>query len=173
MKAETRSRLMRAGAGIAIAAILFAVLVILDPSGLYLWLKALHVIAAISWMAGMLYLPRLFVYHCDAEVASKRSETFKVMERRLLVAIINPAMIATWVLGLWLAYDAGFWRSGWFQAKIVLVLALSGVHGLFSRWVRDFAADRNTRPQRFYRMVNEIPTVLMIGIVILVVVKPF
>jgi len=173
MKAETRSRLMRAGAGIAIAAILFAVLVILDPSGLYLWLKALHVIAAISWMAGMLYLPRLFVYHCDAEVASKRSETFKVMERRLLVAIINPAMIATWVLGLWLAYDAGFWRSGWFQAKFVLVLVLSGVHGLFSRWVRDFAADRNTRPQRFYRMVNEIPTVLMIGIVILVVVKPF
>ena len=139
----------------------------------YPWIKALHVIAVISWMAGMLYLPRLFVYHCEAELGSKQSETFKLMERRLLRAIINQAMIATWVLGLWLAFDQGYVRSGWLHGKLVLVLALSALHGLFSRWVRDFAADRNTHSQRFYRIINEVPAVLMIGIVILVVVKPF
>ena len=140
---------------------------------LYLWLKAFHIIAVISWMAGMLYLPRLFVYHCDAEPGSKQSETFKVMERRLLQAIINPAMVATWVLGLWLALDAGLYRSGWLHAKLVLVLAMSAMHGMFVRYVRDFADDRNRHTQRFYRLVNEVPALLMIGIVILVVVKPF
>jgi putative membrane protein len=140
---------------------------------MYEWIKALHVIAVISWMAGMLYLPRLFVYHCESETGSRQSETFKVMERRLLKAIINPAMIVTWLAGLYLAW-AGHWLSaGWLQMKLLLVLVLSGIHGFFSRRVRDFAADRNTRSQRCYRIINEIPTVLMIGIVILVVVKPF
>jgi len=140
---------------------------------MYLWLKALHIIAVISWMAGMLYLPRLFVYHCAATPGSPQSETFKVMERRLLRLIINPAMIATWVLGLWLAWDVGLWHVGWLHAKIALVIGLSAVHGFFARCVKDFAADRNTRSPRFYRIINEVPTVLMIVIVILVVVKPF
>jgi len=139
----------------------------------YPWIKAFHLIAAIAWMAGMLYLPRLFVYHCAAEPGSQQSETFKVMERRLLKAIINPAMIATWALGLWLAWSAGWWASGWFHAKLALVVALSAIHGLFAKWVKDFAADRNRRPAKFYRWVNELPTILMIGIVILVIVKPF
>ncbi|HZR74927.1 protoporphyrinogen oxidase HemJ [Bradyrhizobium sp.] len=141
---------------------------------MYEWIKALHIIAVISWMAGMLYLPRLFVYHCEAEAGSRQSETFKVMERRLLKAIINPAMIVTWLAGLYLAW-AGHWlfMSWWIYGKLVLVLVLSGVHGFFVRWVRDFAADRNRHSQKFYRLINEIPTVLMIGIVILVVVKPF
>jgi len=140
---------------------------------MYEWIKAFHIIAVIAWMAGMLYLPRLFVYHCEAAPGSPTSETFKVMERRLLKAIINPAMIATWVLGLWLVWAGGWWGSGWFHAKLALVLVLSAVHGLFGRWVKDFAADRNARSQKFYRWMNEVPTVLMIAIVILVMVKPF
>jgi protoporphyrinogen IX oxidase len=140
---------------------------------MYEWIKALHIIAVISWMAGMLYLPRLFVYHCGAEVGSKQSETFKVMERRLLKAIINPAMVVTWLAGLYLAYAGHFFSASWFHGKLLLVVLLSGVHGYFSRWVKDFAADKNTRNERFYRIINEVPTVLMIGIVILVVVKPF
>lgn len=139
----------------------------------YPWVKALHVIAVISWMAGMLYLPRLFVYHCDAEIGSKQSETFKVMERRLLKAIINPAMIVTWLAGIYLAWAGHWYTSGWFHGKLTLVLILSGVHGLFSRWLKDFAADRNTRSQKFYRIINEVPTLLMVLIVILVIVKPF
>ncbi len=121
----------------------------------------------------MLYLPRLFVYHCEADPGSRQSETFKVMERRLLRAIINPAMVVTWGLGLWLAWDGGFLSSGWFHAKLALVVVLSGIHGLFSRWVRDFAVDQNQHSQQFFRIMNEVPTVLMIAIVILVVVKPF
>jgi len=140
---------------------------------MYLWLKAFHVIAVIAWMAGMLYLPRLFVYHCEAEPGSQQSETFKVMERRLLKAISNPAMIVTWLLGLWLAWSGSWYASTWLQAKVVLVLGLSAVHGFFVRWVRDFAADRNQHSQKFYRIINEVPTILMIGAVILVVVKPF
>ncbi len=112
---------------------------------MYDWIKALHVIAVISWMAGMLYLPRLFVYHCEAEVGSKQSETFKVMERRLLKAIINPAMIVTWLAGLYLAWAGHLFSAGWFHGKLLLVLLLSGVHGFFARCVKDFAADRNTR----------------------------
>jgi len=140
---------------------------------MYEWVKALHVIGVIAWMAGMLYLPRLFVYHCEAEPGSKQSETFKVMERRLLKAIINPAMVVTWVVGLYLAWSGGWFASGWLHAKLLLVLAMSGVHGMLSARVRDFALDRNTRSQKYYRIINEVPTVLMIGIVILVVVKPF
>jgi len=140
---------------------------------MYEWLKAFHVIAIIAWMAGMLYLPRLFVYHCDAEPGSKQSETFKVMERRLLKAIINPAMIVSWALGLWLAWKGGWQASGWLHAKLILALLLSGLHGFLVRWVRDFAADRNQHSKKFYRIINEIPTILMIGMVILVVVKPF
>ena len=140
---------------------------------LYLWLKAFHVIAIIAWMAGMLYLPRLFVYHAETQKGSIQSDTFKIMERRLLKAIINPAMIVAWVLGLYLVWDGGWYASGWLHAKVLLVLILSGFHGFLSRLVKDFAADRNTRPARFYRMINEVPTVLMIGIVILVIVKPF
>jgi len=140
---------------------------------MYEWIKALHVIAIISWMAGMLYLPRLFVYHCEAEAGSKQSETFKVMERRLLKAIINPAMIVTWLAGLYLAWAGHWYLSGWFHLKLLLVLVLSAVHGFFVRAVRVFAADRNPYSQRFYRIINEVPTILMIGIVVLVIVKPF
>jgi protoporphyrinogen IX oxidase len=145
---------------------------------LYSWLKAFHIIAVIAWMAGMLYLPRLFVYHCAAEKGSVQSETFKVMERRLLRGIINPAMIATWLLGLalaWMGPDSryGWFAHGWLQAKFALVLLLSALHGLFARWVKAFGTDSNRHSQKFYRIINEIPTVLMIGIVILAVLKPF
>src|SRR3954454_15428791 len=139
----------------------------------YPWIKALHVIAVIAWMAGMLYLPRLFVYHCDAEAGSRQSETFKVMERRLLKAIINPAMVVTWLAGLYLAW-AGHWFSAhWLQAKLLLVVAMSAMHGFLVGRVKDFAADRNRHSQKFYRIINEVPTLLMVAIVILVVVKPF
>jgi protoporphyrinogen IX oxidase len=140
---------------------------------LYLWLKAFHVIAVIAWMAGMLYLPRLFVYHSEVPKGSIQSDTFKIMERRLLKAIINPAMIVTWLLGLYLVWDGGWYTSGWLHAKLLLVLIMSGVHGFLSKTVKVFAADGNVRPAKFYRMINEVPTVLMIGIVILVIVKPF
>ena len=145
---------------------------------IYGWIKAFHIIAVIAWMAGMLYLPRLFVYHCAAEKGSVQSETFKMMERRLLRGIIDPAMIVAIALGLWLAWlgpdsHYGWFASGWLQAKLVLVIVLSGVHGFFARWVKDFAADRNQHSQKFYRIINEIPTLLMIGIVLLVVLKPF
>ncbi len=165
--------LMRALLGVAIVVVIVGALIMLNPTGLYLWIKAVHIIAVIAWMAGMLYLPRLFVYHTEAEPGSKQSETFKVMERRLLKAIINPAMIATWAFGLWLAWDGGFFTASWFHAKLALVVVMSAVHGFYARCVREFAEDRNTRPQRFYRMINEVPTLLMIAIVILVVVKPF
>jgi protoporphyrinogen IX oxidase len=140
---------------------------------LYLWIKALHVIAVISWMAALLYLPRLMVYHCEVVPGSKQSETFKVMERRLLRIIANPAMIVTWVTGLWMAYEAGLFREGWLHGKLLLVLALSAGHGINVLWIKDFAMDRNRRSGRFFRMANEVPTLLMIGIVILVIVKPF
>jgi protoporphyrinogen IX oxidase len=144
----------------------------------YDWIKAIHIIAVIAWMAGMLYLPRLFVYHSAAEKGSVQSETFKVMERRLLRGIINPAMILAIALGLWLAWlgpDSryGWFASGWLQAKIALVLALSAMHGLFARWVKAFAADRNQHSSKFYRIINEVPTIAMIIIVLLVVLKPF
>ena len=138
-----------------------------------LWVKALHVIAIIAWMAGMLYLPRLFVYHADAPKGSDVSETFKVMERRLLRAIINPSMILVFLTGFTLVYLTEDWRAGWWQAKFILVLGLAGLHGYFARCVRTFAEDANERPARFYRALNEAPTALMIVIVVLAVVKPF
>ena len=140
---------------------------------MYLWIKALHVIAVISWMAGMLYLPRLFVYHCAAPAGSEQSETFKIMERRLLRAIMNPAMIVVWLSGLYIAFAGDWLRAPWLHGKLLLVLLLSGAHGFLARCAKDFAADANRRPARFYRVLNEVPTLLMIGAVILVVVKPF
>jgi putative membrane protein len=138
--------------------------------------KAFHIIAVIAWMAGMLYLPRLYVYHADAAPGTLLSETFKVMERRLIRAIINPAMAATWILGLLLVFAfnvVDIRTDGWLHAKLALVLLMSGYHGALSRWRKDFAADRNMRTARFYRIANEVPTVLMIAIVLLVVIKPF
>ena len=137
------------------------------------WVKALHVIAIIAWMAGMLYLPRLFVYHAEAAKGSAVSETFKVMERRLLRAIVNPSMILVFLTGFTLVFLTGDWRDGWWQAKFILVLGLAGLHGYFARCVRDFAEDANRRPARFYRVLNEAPTILMILVVVLAVVKPF
>ncbi len=154
---------------VAAAALLF----FWNPAGFYPWAKALHVIAVISWMAGMLYLPQLFVYHTESEPGSVQSETFKVMERRLLRGIINPAMVVTWVLGLWLAWSGFGFAGGWLHAKIALVIVLSATHGYFAGAVRRFAEDRNDKPARHWRIMNEVPTLLMIAIVILVVVKPF
>ena len=139
----------------------------------YLWVTALHVIAVIAWMAGMLYLPRLYVYHCAAAPGSAQSETFKVMERRLLRAIINPAMILAWVLGLALVAHLDAWGEAWMHAKFACVIALSTLHGFFARWRRQFDRDDNRHEARFYRLMNEVPTVLMVAIVVLVVVKPF
>ena len=138
-----------------------------------LWVKALHIISVIAWMAGMFYLPRLFVYHAEAARGSEVSETFKVMERRLLKAIVNPSMILVFLTGFTLVYLTGDWRDGWWQAKFILVVGLAGLHGYFARCVRSFAEDRNERPARFYRILNEAPTILMIFIVVLAVVKPF
>jgi putative membrane protein len=168
-----RKAAKRAAAAIAILVLLTALLFVLDRDDLYLWMKAIHVIAVISWMAGMLYLPRLFVYHTGAESGSVQSETFKVMEQRLLRVIINPAMMVTWALGLWLAWKGFGFAGGWLHAKIALVVVLSGVHGYLSGAVRKFAEDRNDRSARHWRLINEVPTALMIGIVILVIVKPF
>ncbi|MFT5487087.1 MAG: putative membrane protein [Paracoccaceae bacterium] len=141
----------------------------------YEWFKSLHVISVIAWMAGMLYLPRLFVYHADAEVGSDKSETFKIMERRLLRAITNPAMVASFIFGgLMLATPGAIdWSMGWIWVKLAMIVAMSGVHGLLARWRRDFEADRNVRPAKFYRMWNEAPTIPLIVIVIMVIVKPF
>ena len=137
------------------------------------WIKAFHVIAVIAWMSGMLYLPRLFVYHTQSKVGSESSERFKVMERKLLRGIVNPAMIAVWILGPLLAWLTGTYLDLWLQMKVVLVIGMSGMHGFFARCVKDFAADRNTRSARFYRIANEVPALLMVFIVILVIVQPF
>lgn len=152
-------------------ATLAAMLIIGD--GAYLWIKAVHVIAIISWMAGLLYLPRLFIYHCDAPKGSQQSETFKVMEQRLLRLIINPAMIVAWVLGLWLMWKGGWLTSPWMHVKLLAVLLLSAVHGFYSKSVRMFREDKNIVTARQWRMWNEAPTVLMIVIVVMVIVKPF
>jgi len=140
---------------------------------MYLWIKAFHIIAVISWMAGMLYLPRLFVYHAGSKPGSEQSETFKTMERRLLNFIMTPAMALTWILGVALLIQGQWLGAGWFHAKFALVIVLSALHGLFSRYVADFARDRNRHTEKFFRVLNEIPTVLMIAIVILATVKPF
>ena len=142
---------------------------------IYPWVKSLHIISVIAWMAGMFYLPRLYVYHADAETGSDKSETFKIMERRLLRGIINPAMGMTFLFGILLLLTPGIihWADLWIWLKLALVFMMAGFHGYLSRWRKEFAADENTRPAKFYRLVNEIPTVLVVGIVILVVVKPF
>ncbi|MEQ8446853.1 MAG: protoporphyrinogen oxidase HemJ [Pelagibacterium sp.] len=139
------------------------------------WVKALHVISVIAWMAGMLYLPRLFVYHADAEKGSVQSETFKVMERRLYRAIMTPAMGATWIFGLIMLYlyGMGIFAMGWIWVKLLFVFALSGFHGFLGKNLRAFANDENARPAKFFRAINEVPTVMMIVIVIMVIVKPF
>ena len=170
---SNRTAARRAWVSLLITAVAVAAVVLILPERLYLWAKAFHVIAVIAWMAGLLYLPRLFVYHAEAAAGSEKSETFKVMERRLLRAIINPAMIVTWVLGLWLAWTGDWFTAGWLHGKLLLVVLLSGLHGYLSRGVRMFAEDRNDKSQRHWRVVNEVPTLLMIGIVILVIVKPF
>jgi putative membrane protein len=142
---------------------------------IYPWIKALHIIGVIAWMAGLLYLPRLFVYHAVENPGSATGETLKIMERRLLRAIMNPAMVAVYVFGILLAATPGLvdWSGLWIYAKLLLVAGLTVAHHEMARWRKDFADDRNTRPQRFFRIVNEVPTLLMVLIVILVVVKPF
>jgi putative membrane protein len=138
-----------------------------------LWLKAFHIMAVVAWFAGLFYLPRLFVYHADAKPGSELSETFKVMEHRLLTAIMTPAMAVVWLTGLTLAWWEGAFSDGWLHAKLALVFLLSGYQGALSRWTRDFAADRNTRPAKFYRIANEVPTLFLVAVVLLVVLKPF
>jgi putative membrane protein len=140
---------------------------------MYLWIKAFHIISVIAWMAGMLYLPRLFVYHCAAPAGSPQSETFKVMERRLIRAIVNPAMIATWVFGLTLVWLGRWDTAHWMQAKFAIVIGLSALHGMFVRHWRAFDADRNRHSAKYFRIINEVVTLCVIAIVILVVVKPF
>ena len=141
----------------------------------YPWIKAFHVMSLIAWMAAMFYLPRLFVYHCMLVPGTPESERFKVMERRLFKQIMNPAMIATWIFGVLLVLTPGIidWHAGWWHVKLLMVLLMSGFHGAASKWRREFLEDRNTRPQRFYRIANEVPTVLMMVIVIMVIVRPF
>ncbi len=142
---------------------------------LYPWIKALHIASMVAWMAGMFYLPRLFVYHCQTRSGTAESERFKVMERRLLKQIITPAMIATWCFGILLVLTPGIisWSEGWWYVKLVSVIALTGFQGALSRWRRDFLHDRNRRPERFYRAANEVPTILMLVIIIMVIVRPF
>ncbi|GGB40170.1 membrane protein [Roseibium aquae] len=140
---------------------------------LYLWIKAIHVISIIAWMAAILYLPRLFVYHVAAPVGSDQSETFKVMERRLLKAIMTPAMISSWIFGLWAAFEIGAFSQGWFHAKLLLVVLMSAAHGYLAVCVKKFARDENTKSGKFYRILNEVPTLFMVLIVILVIVQPF
>ena len=144
-------------------------------AGAYPWIKALHIISVIAWMAGMLYLPRLYVYHADATPGSEMSETFKTMERRLLRAIINPAMMASFLFGGLLMGTPGIvdWGAGWIWVKIAMLVGMTGFHGLLARWRKDFESDRNARPAKFYRAMNEVPTVLLIVIVLMVAAKPF
>ncbi|MEO2039822.1 MAG: protoporphyrinogen oxidase HemJ [Martelella sp.] len=146
---------------------------IFDRDNFYLWAKAIHIMAVIAWMAGMFYMPRLFVYHADTAPGSESSETFKVMEYRLMKAIMNPAMILTWIFGLYLAWEGFRFSGGWLHVKIFAVFLLSGVHGYLSKAMKDFAADKRTKSAKHWRIVNEAPTVLMIIIVIMVVLKPF
>lgn len=173
MSAETNKTASRAGLALAATAIVAALVIFFYGDAAYLWVKAIHVVAIIAWMAGLLYLPRLFIYHCDSEPGSKHSETFKIMEGRLLRLIMNPAMIIAWVLGLWLAWKGGWFTAPWLHAKLLCLIALSATHMYFAAAVRKFANDQNTKTSRHWRIMNEVPTVLMIAIVVLVIVKPF
>jgi protoporphyrinogen IX oxidase len=142
-------------------------------SSMYLWLKVIHILALISWMAGLLYLPRLFVYHAESPRASPQAQTFTIMERRLMRVIMLPAMLVTWATGLTLAIKGGFFAAGWLHAKLALVIGLSALHGYFSKVRKHFAKDNILHSAKFYRIINEAPTVLLVGIVFLVVFKPF
>lgn len=141
----------------------------------YMTIKSLHVVSIISWMAGLLYLPRLFVYHCEAEIGSDKSETFKIMERRLLRAIMNPAMIASYITGILMLIEMGegIWELGWLHVKLASIVVMTVVHMQMSKWRKTFEADQNIRTHRFYRVMNEVPTVLMIVIVFMVILQPF
>lgn len=163
----------RAAVALGATVLFAAVLMVALGDDAYLWIKSIHLIAVISWMAGMLYLPRLFVYHADLSTGSETSELFKVMERRLLQIIMTPAMVVTWVLGLWLAWQGSHYSEIWFHVKLLAVIGMTGVHGHFIKSAREFAEDRNTRSSRAWRMINEIPTVLMLVAVVVVIVKPF
>lgn len=169
---RARALLGHALSVLVLAVAVWGLTLVLAP-GAYLWMKALHVIAIIAWMAGLLYLPRLFVYHTQAGAGSVQGETFKVMERRLLKAIMTPAMIVAALTGFWLAWEIHGFRGGWLHAKLALILALFAVHGHLAAHVRRFAADRLVRSERYWRIMNEVPTLAMIGIVILVIVQPF
>jgi protoporphyrinogen IX oxidase len=171
--ASPSTRPDRSGMILGVVLLVLAVGLFLLPAEAQLWVKALHILAVISWMAGMLYLPRLFVYHAGTKPGSAESELFKVMERRLLKAIINPAMAVTWLAGLWLAWNVYAFQGGWLHAKILLVVLMSGVHGYLSASLKRFARDERAKQARHWRIVNEVPTVLLVLIVILVVVKPF
>lgn len=138
-----------------------------------LWVKSAHVISVIAWMAALLYLPRLFVYHCDAKIGSEQSETFKIMERRLMKAIATPSMIATWIFGIWIASIYNVWADAWFLIKFACVAAMTVMHSMFAKDLKKFALDDNQRSSKYFRIMNEVPAVLMIVIVIMVVVKPF
>lgn len=168
-----RKASLRAAVALGIFVAIAVSLSFLEADIRYLWLKALHVIAVISWMAGMLYMPRLFIYHGDSEKGSLQAQTFSIMEQRLLKVIMNPAMVISWILGLYLAYEAYGFSGGWLHLKIVAVIILSGVHGYFAATVAAFSRGEYRGTARFWRLMNEVPTILMILIVILVVVKPF
>lgn len=172
-KTSGRKVVARAATAIFLFCLITVGLVFLQPETLYLWIKALHVIAVISWMAGMLYMPRLFIYHLDAPQGSRQAETFSVMEQRLLKIIMRPAMVIAWILGLYLAWEGFGFMGGWLHVKLAAVLALSAVHGYFSRAVAAFAHGNYMRTARFWRLMNEVPTVLMVLIVVMVIVKPF
>ena len=167
-KAAIRSRM-----ALAVVVAIVLALMVWNPPQLYLWIKAVHVIAVISWMAAMVYLPRLFVYHADSAVGSEQSETFKVMEARLYRIIMTPAMVVSWILGLWLAWEGFGLNAVWLWLKLLAVFALSAVHGYFGKSLRRFAGDQRDKPASHWRKVNEIPTALMIFIVVMVIVKPF
>ncbi|MFN3502061.1 MAG: protoporphyrinogen oxidase HemJ [Allorhizobium sp.] len=163
----------KAASALVFFGIVGAGIVLAGPDQAYPWIKALHVIAIISWMAGMLYLPRLFIYHSDCEPSSQQAKTFAVMETRLMKVIMTPAMIVSWILGLYLAWEVFAFQGGWLHAKIAAVVALSGVHGYFAKAVKSFGRGDYVGTPRYWRMMNEAPTLLMILIVILAVVKPF
>lgn len=168
-----RKTRVRAFTALACLGVVIVGLIVWQPADLDLWIKALHVVAVISWMAGLLYMPRLFIYHTDAERGSQTSETFKVMEQRLLKVIMRPAMMITWTLGLYLAWSVYRFQGGWLHAKILAVILLTGVHLHYADAVSRFARDGDRRTAKYWRLMNEVPTVLMIVIVILVIVKPF
>jgi putative membrane protein len=167
---------MRAGLALAVTVGLTAAVIAIFGNAAYLWVKAVHVMAIIAWMAGMLYLPRLFVYHWGTKPGSEASELFKVMEHKLLRIIINPAMIATWVLGLWLAMITNAFdpvNGGWLHAKLALVICMQVVHAMLARYRKAFVRDERPKSERYFRVLNEVPALLMVGIVLLAVLRPF